>query len=698
MRPATLLLLALLACRTEKVDTAADVAPDGDGDGYDASEDCDDGDAAVFPGAVETPYDGIDNDCDPGTPDDDLDGDGALATADCDDDAAEVYPGADEVCNGIDDDCDGQTDEGDALDAGTWYADEDGDGYGDPHAASSACAQPDGTVEDASDCDDGSATTHPGANEFCDGLDNDCDDEVDENTGLTWYADADSDGWGDAGSSTTACDGANGYVADSSDCDDANAAIHPGADETCDGLDNDCDDEVDDNPVDGSTWYADSDGDSYGDPDSALTACDQPSGYQAAKRSDCDDGDAAINPDADESCDAADNDCDGFTDEEDALDASSWYLDTDGDGYGDDDAAVTACDAPSGATAEGGDCDDADADVHPGASETWYDGIDQDCAGDDDFDADADGERHEDYGGGDCNDTDASINPSATETPYNGVDEDCDGVSDYDADEDGYEASLAGGEDCDDSDADIYPGAPEVDYQVDNDCDGEAEIMPQVVADYDAASSLEHCSLLQLDGSATHDPDNTALSLDWQVDSVPSGSGVTTESLDDPSSETPSLYVDLAGDYTFTLTVTDQGDASASDSLVVTISQRSDNDPPVADAGADQAISETAICVPVGYTEEYQCGECDETEATLDGSGTYDLDDEPLTYLWSVTSGSAELDDPELATTIAELAGFEASYEEPVEEEFVFELQVTDCFGDVATDQVTITFECTGEN
>ncbi len=153
----------------------------------------------------------------------------------------------------------------------SWYADEDGDGYGDPDAELEApCdSQPSSSVEDATDCDDGEAEVHPGAEEICDGLDNDCDESTDENE------DVDGDGVGP-------CDG---------DCDDGDAEVYPGAEEICDGLDNDCDESTDET-VDG-------DGD-------GLSVCD----------GDCDDTVAQANPSAPEVCDDLDNDCDGEVDED----------------------------------------------------------------------------------------------------------------------------------------------------------------------------------------------------------------------------------------------------------------------------------------------------------------------------------------------------------------------------------------------
>jgi hypothetical protein len=181
----------------------------------------------------------------------DLDGDGwTVSAGDCEDDNPDVNPGAREVCDAIDNDCDYGTDEGVGdeapPDASTWYADADGDGYGDADAATLACEAPEGYVGEGAgfDCADGDADSFPGAGERCDGDDNDCDAAVDEDPtdGDAWYPDGDSDGYGDEASVVIACEDPGGYVTDGGDCDDASEAVSPGAAEVCgDGLDNDCD-------------------------------------------------------------------------------------------------------------------------------------------------------------------------------------------------------------------------------------------------------------------------------------------------------------------------------------------------------------------------------------------------------------------------------------------------------------------------
>ena len=152
---------------------------------------------------------------------------------------------------------------------------------------------------------------------------------------------------------------------------------------------------------------------------------------------DCLDGDASVHPDADELCDGIDNDCDGTVDGSDALDATRWFLDLDGDGFGDPTTEVVGC-GGSGMVTDGTDCDDTAPDVFPGAEDAWYDGIDANCDGASDHDADGDGHDKPvgDNGGRDCDDTDPTTHPGADDTPGDGVDQDCDGADDVEVHED----------------------------------------------------------------------------------------------------------------------------------------------------------------------------------------------------------------------------------------------------------------------
>ncbi|MFH1469653.1 MAG: MopE-related protein, partial [Pseudomonadota bacterium] len=256
-------------------------------------------------------------------------------------------------------------------------------GYGDAAVTAIACSQPTGFVPDTTDCDDTSAAVNPAATEVCDGVDDDCSGVIDDDYAAdapTWYSDTDADGYGDAAVTAIACSQPTGFVPDTTDCDDTSAAVNPAATEACNGYDDDCDGTVDEAGASGeATWYADADADGYGNPLITDIACSQPTGF-VPDATDCDDTDAAVNPGADELCNGVDDDCDGDVDEDDATDATTWYPDADGDGYGDSSSGAPACAAPSGTLSDGSDCDDGDAAIHPTATELC-DGIDDDCDG-----------------------------------------------------------------------------------------------------------------------------------------------------------------------------------------------------------------------------------------------------------------------------------------------------------------------------
>jgi len=246
----------------------------------------------------------------------------------------------------------------DSADTTPLGVDLDGDGYG------------------ADDCGDNDTEVHPGAEDVCDGIDNDCDGHVDD--GLSserLFLDCDGDGGGDYATADTTCQDARpaapagcAWVRDGADCDDADPAIDHGTPEVLgDGIDQDCDGYVDDNLV----GTVDQDGDGLSEVDG-----------------DCDDTNARIYPGFPDSYDpGVDNDCNGCIDD----------IDSDGDGF-----TVCLFDARN----QGGvdyvpyiDCDDTRADVSPMAGEQAYDGIDNDCDGRDLCDRDADGYS---YAGPEC--------------------------------------------------------------------------------------------------------------------------------------------------------------------------------------------------------------------------------------------------------------------------------------------------------
>lgn len=501
--------------------------------GYVATNnDCDDSNSAIHPGV--SLYFDVDDDGYGGSGSSPVDcatvsniSDYSTNNLDCNDFDPAIHPGAIETCNGIDDDCDNQIDEGVTII--TWYADADGDTFGNPSVHQDACTAPVGYVANGDDCNDGNAAVNPGATEICNGIDDDCDASVDEGVLTNFYLDGDHDGHGSAtATAVAACTAPPNHVASNDDCDDGDAAVFPGNPEVCDGKDNDCAGGID-NGLTFSTYYADSDGDTYGDPNVHQDACAPPVGY-VSNSSDCNDFNPAVNPGATEVCDTLDNDCDGQVDE---GVTTRFYRDGDNDNYGNPLTWIDACSPPPGPqhyVTDNTDCDDTNNAIHPGAPEIC-DGADNDCdGGADDADLqgvvgaptwypDSDGDG---YGtsagsvsrcsppsggtyvsvGGDCDDGNAAIHPGAAEVcDVGNVDEDCDGLINdndpsltggitfyVDSDGDGYGssvtrqfctsgahagyASVSG--DCNDGNAGINPGAAEVcdASNLDEDCDG----------------------------------------------------------------------------------------------------------------------------------------------------------------------------------------------------------------------------------
>ena len=315
---------------------------DNDGDGSYSDEDCDDYNSDIH---EKQSY----------FVDSDLDGYGSLETVlacsttalegyslnntDCDDSDPNINPGADEVCDGEDNNCNESKDEDVTI---TYYSDSDNDGYGDPSLTQNACAAPTNYVANYTDCDDSDPNINPDADEVCDGEDNNCDGSKDEGLATyLYYQDNDGDTYGNPSVSQNACVAPINYVADNTDCDDTTNAIKPGATEICDEIDNNCIGGIDEGVT--NTYYSDSDNDGYGDPGVSQNACEAPINY-VADNTDCDDSNPNINPDADEVCDGEDNNCIGGIDE---GVTSTYYYDSDSDGYGDPSVSQEACGAPT---------------------------------------------------------------------------------------------------------------------------------------------------------------------------------------------------------------------------------------------------------------------------------------------------------------------------------------------------------------
>ncbi|WP_242206561.1 MopE-related protein [Aestuariivivens insulae] len=545
------------------------VTTDGDMDGYSDEVDCDDTESMVYPGAPEL-CDGLDNDCDGVVPSDEIDNDGdsySECEGDCDDTDDTVYPNAPELCDNKDNDCANGVDDGLVFE--DYYTDADGDGYGDAtDAPESSCSVVSGKVTNNLDCDDGNANINPGATEVAgNDIDEDCDGSY------LRYVDADGDGYGSTTTvSSSMATPDTGESNDGTDCDDTNVNINPGATEVAgNDIDEDCD---------GSYLrYVDNDGDGYGSTTTVSSSTATPDTGESNISSDCDDGNANINPGAKEVAgNDIDEDCDG---------SYLRYVDADGDGYGSTTTVSSSTATPdTGESNDSTDCDDTNLNINPGATEVAGNDIDEDCDGSYLRYVDNDGDGYgstttvssstdtpdtgESNESTDCDDTNVNINPGATEVAGNDIDEDCDGsyLRYVDNDGDGYGSTTTvssstdtpdTGEsnestDCDDTNVNINPGATEVaGNDIDEDCDG--SYLRYVDNDGDGYGSTTTVSSSTDTPDTGESNDNTDCD-DGNANINPGATEVAGNDIDEDCDGSYLRYVDADGDgYGSTTTV-----------------------------------------------------------------------------------------------------------------------------------------------
>lgn len=191
---------------------------------------------------------------------------------------------------------------------------------------------------------------------------------------------------------------------------------------------------------------------------------------------------------------------------------------------------------------------------------------------------------------------------------------------------------------------------------------GDCKSQPPI-ANAGTDQSIHQTATVNLDGTASSDPDGDPLTYSWQIISTPLGS---TATLSDATAATPTFVADLGGDYVVQLVVTDSfGVASAPDKARISTY----NTVPFADAGPDQSVTLT------GYTVH------------LDGTQSYDDDGDAVTYLWSITTKPATS-----AASLSDLYSVSPTFVADVYGDYTAKLVVSDPWVSSAPDTVLVSF------
>ncbi|MFN5093074.1 MAG: MopE-related protein, partial [Bacteroidota bacterium] len=389
-------------------------------------------------------------------------------SGDCDDTNFAVNAGVSEICNEMDDNCNSLIDEGVQT---TYYFDADLDGFGDVNSDTLACAAPTGYVASNTDCNDNDSSINPAGIEICNGIDENCNNQIDEGVLTTYFADLDNDSFGDAANDSLACSLPIGYVTDNTDCNDNDAFY---------------------NPL--TVWYLDADGDGYYI--DSLTQCVQPSTDYTVVLGilgDCNDFDSTINAAATEICNTIDDNCDGQIDE--GVTPITYYADLDGDGFGDVFNDSLACSQPIGFTLDSSDCNDNNNQINPAATEICND-IDDNC----------NGFADEGLTSGECADIDNDgLNG------YNDIDDDNDGMLDT--------VEMLTAINNGDTDGDGIPDP----LDLDSDNDGIFDIIENLGTDPDNDGMVGTGGIvdINLDGLDDNLGNNGTLPLDTDADGIP---------------------------------------------------------------------------------------------------------------------------------------------------------------------------------